>query len=264
MPPKMRSHRISRAARCRGATRSTVPSLAPVAREQLVAWCDALTAVPAGVRPQSQTALAVRTARRNDCQRRASWIGEPPNRSPSHRCSPPARRFALPGRTPNAERSAIVTPSFTRRLHRARRPLGGRSCGSRCSISRRRRPHSRSTIVRSPSTRAWALNTVTRRRARRARALGSPVWRLLQRRARSSSINSSPPGGRSGVKLTADAAAAARIRRRRSRTFERASRAVLAARRRRQPARRVRRRPRTTITTCCACRRARRSRSRSW
>ncbi len=61
--------------------------------------------------------------------RRASSIGGPPNRSRSHRCSPRARRYASPAKTPSAARSVTATPSFTRR--RRTRALG---YGFRCSI----------------------------------------------------------------------------------------------------------------------------------
>ena len=66
-------------------------------------------------------------------------LGHWPKRSRSPRCSTTARRFGSPVRTPNAERSATVTPC----LHD--RAAAEREVRSRCSISTARRRRSRST-----------------------------------------------------------------------------------------------------------------------
>ncbi len=193
--------------------------LAPVAREQLVAWCDALTAVPEG--------FALNRKLRSQFERRAATIAE---KGIVDWGTAESLAFAslLSAGTPIrltgqdtergtfSHRHAVFHPSAPSRPAAPGReivwiPLQHLAAGQ-ASFEIRNSPLSEYACM------GFEYGYSTQQPDALV-LVGSPVWRLLQRRRdRRRSIHRRR-AGEVGSNVTADAAAAARIRRRRSRTF---------------------------------------------
>ncbi len=188
---------------------------------KLLAWSDALVAVPQGFSSIASCAVSSSAAARRS---RESGIVDWGTAE--------ALAFAslLTSGTPirltgqDTERG-----TFSHRHAVFHDPVAHASLDSACSTSPTRRRRSRSATARSRNTRASDSSTATRRSAGRARAVGSAVRRFLQRRADHHRSVHRRRTGEVGPDLAPDAAAAARLRRRRSRTLERATRAFSAA-----------------------------------
>ena len=207
-------------------------TLEPIDKAQLLAWSDELVTVPIGFQSEQEALDPVRTAQSADRREGARRLGH--GRSARVRIA--AQRSGVPIRITGQDtergtfshRHAVLHDPSTNTRYVPLQHLAA----SHASFE----IHNCAALgVRLPRIRI----RVRRGGAEIARAVGSAVRRLRQRRA--DHHRSIHRGGTSevGSDRASDAAASARLRRPRPGALERASRALLAARGRRQHSRRV-------------------------